>query len=62
MRNKGDCRVVAVKQIWELLIPSTEWTEQKLPIEDCVLGPRKQNSNIFQTLKQKGYWATELLG
>lgn len=55
MRNKGDCRVVAVKQIWELLIPSTEWTEQKLPIEDCVLGPRKQNSNIFQTLKQKGY-------
>jgi len=55
MRNKGDCRVVAVKQIWELLIPSTEWTEQKLPIEDCVLGPRKQNSHIFQTLKQKGY-------
>lgn len=31
MRNKGDCRVVAVKQIWELLIPSAEWTEQKLP-------------------------------
>lgn len=31
MRNKGDCRVVAVKQIWELFIPSAEWTEQKLP-------------------------------
>lgn len=38
MRNKGDCRVVAVKQIWELLIPSAEWTERKLPQHHGGLG------------------------